>query len=535
MSNNKNDAFMKGALILVVANVLVKLIGALFKIPLARLLGDAGMGLFSTSYTIYTFMFIIATAGLPVAISKLVSEAKETGRYNQEKKIFRVSLFILSAVGIIGSLVLYYGAQFFAIKIGTERAVHGIRAIAPAMLFVSLMSAYRGYFQGRQNMLPTAISEVVEALGKLLIGYAVAMYFMNSISDPSFRLDMGAAGAVLGVSIGAAMAFVFIWGYNIKNKKKYTFVQATDKADSSLSIASKIIKIAIPITLGASVFSLTSIIDVSMIMRRLSVAGFDKELALAKYGSYTGFAIPMFNLPPTLISSISISVVPAIAAAIAAKRHSEAQDTIRIAMKITTLFALPCAVGMALLAEPILAVVYNNTGATETLSILGYAIVFVSLVMVTNAILQALGKVYIPVIHMAIGGVIKVIINYFLVAIPDINIAGAPIGTNVCYITILVLNIVAIMRYSSVRLKFSEFILKPAICVATMGAVVVALSNVLSGMSAVIVTGGSIVCGAIAYFVMIVITKSIKYQDILMIPKGEKIADILLKKNLIKK
>ncbi len=535
MSKNGNDAFAKGALILVIANVLVKIIGAVFKIPLARLLGEEGMGLFSASYTMYSFMFIIATAGLPVAISKLVSEAKETGRGNQAKKILKISMIILGVIGVFGSSALYFGADFFAEKIGAQRAAHGIRAIAPAMFFVSLMSAYRGYFQGRQNMFPTAISEVIEALGKLLIGYALASYFMNTITDEISRLNLGAAGAVLGVAIGAAVAFVFLFIYYAKNKKNIYAESLIDVPDSSKSIAKSIIKIAIPVTIGASVFSLTSLIDMAMIMRRLQVAGFNEVMALKKYGSYTGFAIPMFNLPPTLISSISISVVPAIAAAFAVNRVDEAEDTIRIALKITTLFALPCAVGMSLLAEPILSVVYSNTGATETLSVLGYAIVFVSLVMVSNAILQAMGKVYVPVIHMIIGGVAKVIVNYFLVAIPSINITGAPIGTNVCYIIILALNIISIRKYSSVKLKISEFIFKPIVCVVTMGAVVVALYGSLATLGMTLSTLISISVGAVVYFVMIIITKSISYKDVLMLPKGEKIAEIMLKKNLIKK
>ncbi len=535
MAKNSNDSFAKGALILVIANVLVKIIGAVFKIPLARLLGEEGMGLFSASYTMYSFMFIIATAGLPVAISKLVSEAKETDRGNQAKKILRISMVILGVVGVFGTSALYFGADFFASKIGAPRAAYGIRSIAPAMFFVSLMSAYRGYFQGRQNMLPTAISEVIEALGKLLIGYALAAYFMNTIEDEITRLNLGAAGAVLGVAIGAALAFVFLFGYYAKNKKKLYSGTLSDKPDSSKSIAGNIIKIAIPVTVGASVFSLTSLIDMAMIMRRLQVAGFSEAMALQKYGSYTGFAIPMFNLPPTLISSISISVVPAIAAAFAAKRVEEAEDTIRIALKITTLFALPCAVGMAILAEPILGLVYSNTGATETLSVLGYAIVFVSLVMVSNAILQAMGKVYVPVIHMIAGGVAKVIINYFLVAIPAVNIAGAPIGTNVCYIIILVLNIISIKKYSSVKLRLPEFVLKPLVCVVSMAAAVIALYNVMTPLGMTISTVLAIGAGAVVYFVMIVITKSINYKDLLMLPKGEKIADLMLRKNLIKK
>ncbi|MBE7038864.1 MAG: polysaccharide biosynthesis protein [Ruminococcaceae bacterium] len=544
MSENKNQAFLKGAFILVIANVLVKVIGAGFKIPLTYILGEEGMGLFSTAYTIYGLLFIIATAGLPVAVSKMVSESRSLNKYKEVKLILKVSFMILSVIGILGFLVLFLFAEDFSVALNNPRAMTGIKAIAPAMIFVALMSAFRGFFQGHQDMFPTAVSEVLEALGKLLFGYGFAYYFVTSITDDTFRINFGAMGAVAGVSMGALLGFLaLLIIYVLKRKELYKNVSETEKVRSGREIGKKLVLIAIPITIGASVFSLTNIIDMAMIMRRLEVAGFSaSSTGLALYGSYTGYAVPLFNMPPTLISSISISVVPAIAGAFVKKENDFVSNLTQKSVKITLLFALPCAVGMSILSKPILSAVYMNTNAANTLSILAIAIVFVSLVMLTNAILQAIGKVYIPVVNMLLGGLLKIVVNYVLVANPHINICGAPIGTNLCYILILTLNIFWIVKLMRVKFSVSSFIIKPLICVAVMTAMVILSSSIVNvfvpftgRLSSIIIVLFGVSFGAISYFAMLFVTKLVTYDDVLMLPKGEKIANYMVKIRLFKK
>ena len=543
MSENKNQTFVKGALILVCANILVKVIGAGFKIPLTYILGEEGMGLFSTAYTIYSLLFIIATAGLPVAVSKMVSESRTLKRPGEVKLILKVSFAILSAIGILGFFILYFFAGRFSVMLSNPRAELGIKAIAPAMLFVALMSAFRGFFQGHQNMFPTAASEVFEALGKLIFGYGFAYYFASTITNDIMRINLGAAGAVAGVSMGALLGFAVLLVIYAANRKKLYSGKDSSICRSGVEIAKKLISIAVPITIGASVFSLTSIIDMAMIMRRLEAAGFDpKTTALALYGSYTGYAVPLFNMPPTLISSISISVVPAIAGAYVGGEHSFVSQLTKKSVKITILFALPCAIGMSTLARPILQAVYTNSNAAQTLSILAIAIVFVSLVMLTNAILQSIGRVNIPVINMVLGGILKIVINYFLVANPNINISGAPIGTNACYILILTLNIFWIVKLMKVDFSVSEFIAKPVLCVAAMGAAVIGTMSVVSRVFAssgrifyLTLTLVCVAAGAITYGIMLFVTRLITYDDVLMLPKGEKIANYMLKFRLIKR
>lgn len=519
---------MQGAFILIAANIIVKVIGAAFKIPLTYLLNEDGMALFTTSYTMYTWLFIVATAGLPVAISRMISESRARGNYGEVKKIFRVSMLLLSSIGIIGTCVLFFGAGWFADMLNNPDAKLGIMSIAPAMLFVSLMSAYRGFFQGHQDMYPTALSEVSEAVGKLVIGYAAAKILIK------YSVTYAAAGAVFGVAMGGFLGFsVLFVVYHAKKRKLYS-KESVGISRSDGTLLKQLVEIAVPITIGASVFSLTSLIDMAMIMRNLTDIGYSYEKAKFLWGSYSGYAVPLFNLPPTLISAISISLVPAISGAVSVGDRGSARFTTENSLLITTLFSLPCAVGMSCLAEPILAVVYHNTNATSTLSILGFAIVFVSLVMVTNAILQSVGKEKIPVVNMIIGGVVKVIINNRLVKNPAVNINGAPIGTNACYIVILALNIYWIKKELGVKLSPVQYIIKPVISVAVMAAAVIAVHQFTSALGNTVSLFISILCGGAVYVVMIFALRTVSEEIMRSIPGLSKLVPVMKKYKLIK-
>ncbi|MBE7052302.1 MAG: polysaccharide biosynthesis protein [Ruminococcaceae bacterium] len=527
--DNQPKSFMYGAIILLIANALVKVIGAVFKIPLTYILGEEGMGYFSTSYQMYTWMFIIATAGLPVAISKMVSESSARDRHYEVRRILAVSIKLLMVIGVAGCLLLYFGADFFAEKLlKNSGAAYGIKAIAPAMLFVSAMSAFRGYFQGLQNMIPTALSEVAEALGKLIIGFGAA-YMLAS-----YGMELASAGAVFGVSCGGALGFVILYVLYRKHKASSQLSPTKGACESDRYLLKKLIKIAVPITIGASVFSLTSLIDMAMIMRRLQAGGFSMSDANKLWGSYSGYAFPLFNLPPTLINAITVSIVPAIASAFAKKEYATAASTTCKSMKITILFSLPCAVGMSMLASPILNLVYGQTNAAQTLEILAIAIVFVSLVLVTNAILQATGNAMVPVKNMLIGGVFKVIINYFLVAHPTINIKGAPIGTTVCYITILGLNLYDMKKRMKITFPLIQLVLKPVIAVAAMAISLYFVSPIFAGYGKLIASAAPIAVGAVVYAVVLVAIRGIDEEDIALLPKAEALTRICKKLKIIR-
>ncbi len=520
---------MYGTIILLIANALVKVIGAVFKIPLTYILGPEGMGYFSTSYQMYTWMFIIATAGLPVAISKMVSESSARGNLEEVRSIFRVSFRLLASIGIVGSAVLFFGADFFAEKLlKNAGAANGIRAIAPSMLFVSLMSAYRGYFQGHQNMVPTAFSEVVEALGKLVVGFALA--YILSVKG----MEIASAGAVFGVSCGSFLGFLILLFIFAKKKKSDISSSSVKTVLPDRAYLKKLIKIAVPITIGASVFSLTSLIDMAMIMRRLQAGGFSQSEANILWGSYSGYAFPLFNLPPTLINAITVSIVPAVASAFAKKDYHMASSQSSKSLKITTLFSLPCAVGMSILSKPILNLVYSQTHASETLEILSLAIVFVSLVLVTNAILQATGNVLVPVKNMLIGGVIKIVVNYILVANPGFNIKGAPIGTTLCYVVILALNLIDMKKRLNIRLGAVEIFFKPLFASIVMAASIILVNPFFENFSRLAAALIPIVFGMIVYLIVLAIIKGINEDDLALFPKSETLIKTFRKLKIIR-
>ena len=583
MSKNKNNSFVKGALILGIASLIVKLIGAGFKIPMTNLIGDDGMGLFNGGYQIYTFMFIVATAGFPVAISKMVSESLARDDERDAKRVFQTALSLLFVIGIVGSVVLFAFAGPFARAVGMPDAELGIKAISPAIFFVSMASALRGYFQGRQNMYPTAFSEVIESTGKLVIGLLAAGLFMgltvNTAADKIIDMAAGviqsahlrtvyaSAGAILGVTAGTFMSAALLITIYIctaiaakrHGEKLAPSVTAAQKLRPRKTILKDLVLIAIPITIGASVSSLTTLIDMSTISRRLVVnpAVFDRyafmfeqdakfmqkvaqegwnaaqinvQKATSLYGMYTGKALTMFNLPLTLVVALGTSVVPAISGSLAKGNKIQARSITESAIRLALLFGAPCAIGMSVLSGGVLNLLFSTDNAKNVLAILSIAIIPVSVVQVTNAMLQSYGKVYYPVVNMLIGGAAKVIFNYFM--IPVLGIEGAPVGTFLCYLIIAVINTVQIVRLSEMKFKPIDTIIKPLIAALVMGAAGWFIAGALPS-SRLMTLVEIAICGVI-YVIMIFVVRAVKREDLLNLPKGEKIAGILERFKLIK-
>ena len=524
MGKVKKQGFLQGALIIAIAHIVVKIIGAIYKIPLTRyILGPDGIGIYNSSYTIYNVLFIVSTAGLPVAISKMVSESVAKENYKEALKIFKVSKVILFLLGILGFCILLFGANAFAEFLKIPSANIAMMAMAPSLFFVSLMSAYRGFYQGMSNMMPTALSEVIEASGKMFVGLLLSYLLLG------YGVEYAASGAILGVSTGTFIAALFLMLYWYKLRPEVKKLCNNEKQTTGTkAIAVNLIKLAVPITLGASVFTLASVIDLTMIMRQLAALGFDEDARTTMYGYYSGYAVTMFNLPPTIIASLAVSIVPAISVALVKKDFVTATKTVETAIRITLLIALPCAVGMSVLSGPILNLAFGDTGADLLLKILAYGVIFVSIVMVANAIIQAKGNVWVPVVNMCIGGLVKVVVNYILVGNIDININGAPVGTVLCYFTTAVLNLIAIHKYFSPSYGVG-FIVKTVISVAVMGIFAGLSYNWLLGITDSSNTSllASVCLSAIVYFAMLIVLRAVEKQDILAMPYGEKIVKLL--------
>lgn len=531
----QGQSIVAGSLILLLANLLVKIIGAVFKIPLVSLLGNEGMGYFNAAYQIYAGLFVVATAGLPVAVSKMVSASTVKGNLKEAKNIFKCAYIMFVIIGITGSCILYFGADRLQALTKYDNTANAIRTIAPAIFFVSIMSVYRGFFQGMSNMLPTAVSEVTEALAKLIVGYICAYFLIKK------GLPAAASGAIFGVTCGTVLSCAVLMFIHIKEKKSiYADIENSPSSPSLMKICTELIKIAVPVTISASVFTLTNMIDYALIGRNLnSIKAFLPASPTELYGMYTGKAVVLYNLPPTLITALCMSLVPAVSRANALENRRLISETSTQSLKFTLMFSLPCCVGLFVLADPILLLLFGSNDASLLLKLLSPAVLFVSMVLVSNAVLQATGHVMTPVINIAAGGIFKVFINMNLVSNPSININGAPIGTAVCYFVYMFLNLIQIKKITNAKIGFS-FWIKPFAAAAVMAVIAHVLSGILYphfGQGKLMLTALLVICGGISfiiYMLALLISGGISKDDISKLPKGTAILIILEKLKLLK-
>ena len=527
MSKEKKQTFLGATATLGLAVIVVKIIGALYKIPLNNILGDEGVTYFNASYKIYSFLLSLSTAGLPVALSKLVAESRALGKYNQSRRLLRLSLILFTAIGAVGTAIMFCFTGELAAMMNNSLAYAPIKALSFSVVCVCMMSAFRGYTQGSENMVPSAISQVIEAVFKLVVGLALAWYLV----DAGLGLSMGAAGAIMGVTISTVLAL----GYMVVNHLRHRndTPASTDVPQRYRTLLKRLLAIGIPITIGASGMSLITLIDQSLIMGRLQdVLGLTERAAAALNGQYE-FSMTLFNLPSSFIPPITMSLVPAVSAALTRRDHRRVGKLVNTSLRLTTLLAFPAGVGLSVLAGPILILLYPAqydaaVAATYHLQILGLASVFVCVMLLTNAILQAHGLAKVPILTMFIGGVVKVVANYMLVGNPDINIKGAPIGTLVCYALICVLNLICINRVLVSRPSYAQLFLKPLLATAGMAVTARAAYRLLAApLGNSLATLGAIALAAVVYGVLVLALRIITREDLEMLPKGEKLAKIL--------
>lgn len=533
MSTKKKQSFLGGAAILASAVAIVKGIGFFYKIPLNNILGKEGKTYFDSAYQIYNVLLSISTAGLPLALSKLVSEAQAQGRENEKRKLFSTAIWIFFALGLAGFAIMFFGTRSVAGMLHNESAYWAIRALSPAVFCVCLLACMRGYTQGQGNMTPTAVSQVLEALSKLGIGLALAWYI--------FRLGMGqefvAAGAILGVTIGTVLSMFFLMGYLLTHRSA---AEALDTASGRGTLARRILAVGIPITLSNSAMSVINLVDTSIVMGRLQNGlGLTEEAAASLKGAY-GYAMDMLNLPPSFVFPVTMSLIPVAAAALARKDHREADRIISSAFRLIAILALPCGVGLSVLSTPIMRLVLpaQPEAALEAgphLQILGLACMFVCIMNLTNAILQTYGKVHLPVLTVILGGMVKIVLNYILVGKPEINIHGAPVSTLCCYLVIAGLNLFLVWLYSPHKPRYLEIFAKPVIASVLMGGAAWAVhgfvSRALSGHSAyganAVATLCGILAGVIVYAILVVVLRILRAEDLKTVPHGAKLAKLL--------
>ena len=470
-SASSNNKFLKGTLILTVSSIVVKVIGSLNWIILSRVLGGEGIGLYQMGFPIYLMAITLSSAGIPVAISIITAEKLAQKDFLGAKRVFNVSLRLLFVTGLVFASALFFGAHWLIDNhwIRDSRAYYSIIALAPAVFFVTFLASFRGYLQSWQIMTPTAASEIVEQLMRVVTMIVFANMFMPH------GLAYAAGGASMGAGVGAFCALlVLMWFYGrLKQKLKADLQQQNPLAtrESARAIISRLLRLALPVSMSSLMLPVVANLDLLIVPQRLEAAGFHISQATEFFGYLTGMAVPLINLATIFTAAMTISLVPAISESRALNDVFGIRAKTRTAFRVALIITCPCFVGMYFLAEKIAALIYNAPGAADAIQTMSVGILLLGLHQISTGILQGLGRTSIPVINMILAAAVKVFLSWTLTAIPTLGIKGAAMATVVDFGLAAVLNMIFIYKYTGFALSFSG-VFKPAVSAAAMGAAV---------------------------------------------------------------
>lgn len=537
-NNSKKGSFVKQAAILAIAGILVRILGFLYRLPLTDMLGDEGNGIYSAGFYLYNFFLVISSAGLPSAISKIVSEKISLGEYNNAKKVFRVSLIMSFTVGLFFSILMFFSAKWFSSIIKSPKSYYAILTLSPTVFIVSVMSVFRGYFQGVGTMVPTAVSQVIEQIINAIFSIYLAYILIN------FGVELGAAGGTAGTGIGALAGLIYIYIiFLIKRKsinlefKNRQVGRKRVKSDKSREIVITLIKTAVPIITGTAIFSITNLIDMQMVNSRLLSSGvFSESEISALYGQLTGKYVTITTLPVSVSTALATAVLPSIASSIIKKEYKVVRQKIKTTLRITMIFSIPAAVGIGVLSDEILAFLFPNYSDGGNLLKWGaFSIIFLALCQILTGILQGIGKMQIPAKNALIGSLIKIPINYIFIAIPSINVLGAVISTTVCYIVASLLNLKALQKAVKFKINYRRILVKPIFASILMGIICKFSYSLflLMTKSNSVSTIFSIFLAMITYILIMILIKGFNREDLKIMPMGNKIIHLLEKFNLM--
>lgn len=524
-----SKAFVRGALILTLAALISKLLGSIYTIILQNLIGDRGMGIYQMAYPVYATLLVISTAGFPVAISKYVSEYTAMNDTQNANKIFRSAFLMLAATGFVAMSGLYLFSTKFAALAGDPRATWALKAIAPALFIVPILSSMRGYFQGWQSMRPTAISQIVEQLIRVITIIAGVLIVLALGGKDRAAAAVASFGAVTGGLAGLAVMMIELWRFYRREKHVSTQKRLRDRSDSELlstiEILRKLVYYAVPVSLSALVIPLFSNIDAFTVTNLLKAHGYTQNAATHLYGLLSGRAFKLLMLPATLVSSIGVALLPAVSEANVRSGEHTVRSRVMLGFRFTMLLALPASVGLMLLAGPIDIALFRDDQGVQAIMWMGVATFFSSIQMNSAASLQGLGLVYTPLVSLLIGTISKITLNFILV--PYFQISGGAAATAISYGIVGIWNWLVLARRLHLRIVFTRHLLKPLMAVFVMGAGVYAAkvqwerlalvsSPRLSAMLLVIV---AVLIGVVLYGVMIVSSGMLTEREVRSVPK----------------
>lgn len=536
---NKGHNFIKGAAILSAAGLIAKIMGFGYRVILSRVIGDTGLGLYQMAYPIYTILLVVSRSGIPVSLAKLISDKIARDQRKSAFKIFTVGRNLSLVVGFVFSLIMaLLAGPIVNLLQWDPRAYYAVLALSPAIFFVSIMATFRGFFQGLQDMVPTALSQIIEQLVRMMTMIVLVLLLIP------YGLEYAAAGATFGAVTGAiAGLLTLIYIYYRRQKDIWEYIQTGSVEDiDSLKIIKQISSLAIPITFGALVLPLMNLVDAAIVPQRLQAAGYQIGQATDLFGRLSGMAMVLVNFPTIITISLAASLVPSISEAFALNNDVTIKRRTQSAIRLTLLIGLPSTLGLFVLAEPLTTVIFNNSAAAIPLRVVAWGVLFITLQQSSSAILQGLGKTGIPARNLFIGAVVNGIINFTLTANPEFGIKGAALGTVTGFAIAAILNLISVKIRTHFRIDARALIIKPAIAAGLMAIIAeqgfVFFRDLMMGINFnYAYTAGTFLAvflAVIVYVFFLLLFRGIRYNELMMIPGiGPELARNLKKLGLV--
>lgn len=540
-AKKKGGSFIKQAAILAAASLLVRFLGFVYRLPLTNMIGDEGNAIYAGGYYIYTFLLILSSAGLPAAISKLVSERIALKQYRNAHRVFQAALVISTTLGVFFAIVMGLGAHQLANLIGIKDSYYSLLTLCPTLVIVAIMSVFRGYFQGMHTMVPTAISQIIEQVFNAFFSVYLAWVFL-SVNVPEGmekNIPLASAGGTMGTGVGAlAGLVVVIFAYCLI--RPYLLWRAKrckqPYEESKRQLIGRVLQTAWPIIAGTAVFSITNLIDMGMVVNILQKTGFSEIEAKALYGQLSGKFVTLTTLPVTISTAIATAALPSIAASVKLKEKKQVRRKMALTYRISMIISVPAAVGISALGPQILAMLFPNASdGGMLLTVGGISIIFLALCQTSTGILQGIGHIKVPVVGAILGAITKVILNLLLIRIPSINVLGAVLSTTGCYLVAAVFDVIMLSRRTGTRFDFMGSFLKPvigsiAMAAGTLGSYHLFFALIGSNTIATLLA----ICVAIAvYGLVMLLIKGIVEEDLQTVPGGGKLIRILKRLRLL--
>lgn len=534
--------------ILAMASMIVRVIGLLYRAPLTAIIGDEGNGYYGTAYNIYTIILMVSSYSMPSAISKLMAQKLAVGEYRNANRVFRCALTYGVLVGLVGSGLLFFGARFLVPNV----AVCVLQVFAPTVFLFGILGSMRGYFQARGSMVQTSVSQILEQLANAVVSIAAAWLLMQTAvgADPTRRAQLGAMGSALGTGAGVLIALlfmVFCFRRSKEGRKAEILSDATGKEEKYRIFLRDTVLVITPFMLSGVIMNLTTSLNQTIYMRMLiDLKGAEEIATTTLYGIFSNKAVVISNIPISIATAVSSAIIPGISAAYARRDETGARRQVGNAIRITSIIAIPSAVGLAVLARPITMLMFPQMESLELasslLSLLAVTVIFYSISTITNAALQSIGKMNLPLVSAGIALVVQTVVLVLLLRFTDLDVRALVLVSILYSVMIFAVNQYYLRRFLGIRQDVRRDYLQPLVCAALMGAAAKAVYYLVSMAAEPVenlpkgfyfrnlaATAAALLAAVLVYGYAMVRSGTIRRKDLLSMPKGQLLVRLMEK------